>query len=91
MNDDTPCDLTKEPGYVVYSSMGSFYIPLAIIIFVYLKIFQVSISSTFYACVFHTKVLFSGYVLAKKALSYKKHARKMLVKLTTSLNSIKSE
>ena len=38
--DDTPCDLTKEPGYVVYSSLGSFYIPLAIIIFVYLKIFQ---------------------------------------------------
>ena len=28
-------------GYVIYSSMGSFYIPLAIIIFVYIKIFQV--------------------------------------------------
>ncbi len=30
---------------------------------------QVSISSTFYARVFHTKVLFSSYVLAKKVLS----------------------
>ena len=38
--DETPCDLTKEPGYVVYSALGSFYIPLAIIIFVYFKIFQ---------------------------------------------------
>lgn len=38
--DETPCDLTKEPGYVVYSGLGSFYIPLAIIIFVYFKIFQ---------------------------------------------------
>ena len=37
---DTPCKLTEEPGYVVYSSMGSFYIPLAIIIFVYIKIFH---------------------------------------------------
>lgn len=37
---DTPCRLTEERGYVVYSSMGSFFIPLAIIIFVYIKIFQ---------------------------------------------------
>ena len=41
--DETPCRLTEEPGYIVYSSMGSFYIPLGIIIFVYFKIFQVRI------------------------------------------------
>jgi len=41
-----------------------------------------SISSTSYARIFCTKVLFSSYVLAKKALSYKKFARKMLMKLT---------
>jgi len=38
--DETPCRLTEEPGYIVYSSMGSFYIPLGIIMFVYFKIFQ---------------------------------------------------
>lgn len=31
--------LTEERGYIVYSSMGSFFIPLAIIMFVYMKIF----------------------------------------------------
>ena len=39
---ETPCGLTQEPGYIVYSAMGSFYIPLAIISFVYFKIFQVT-------------------------------------------------
>jgi len=52
----------------------------------------VLISSTFYACVFHTKdncATFSTYVLAlakgfgrKKALVYEKRAHKMLMKLT---------
>ncbi|TRY78579.1 hypothetical protein TCAL_11222 [Tigriopus californicus] len=37
---ETPCRLTEEKGYVIYSSMGSFYIPLGIIMFVYLKIYQ---------------------------------------------------
>eukprot|EP00095_Tigriopus_kingsejongensis_P006226 maker-scaffold301_size216225-snap-gene-0.19 protein:Tk06226 transcript:maker-scaffold301_size216225-snap-gene-0.19-mRNA-1 annotation:"tyramine octopamine receptor-like" len=37
---DTPCRLTEEKGYVIYSAMGSFYIPLGIIMFVYLKIYQ---------------------------------------------------
>ncbi len=41
----TPCALTQESGYVIYSAMGSFYIPLAIIMFVYFKIFQVSSQS----------------------------------------------
>jgi len=50
---------------------------------------QVSISSTFYTCIFHTKVLFSSYVLAKKALSYEKLERKMLMKLTTGVNFTK--
>ena len=39
--DETPCQLTENKGYVIYSAMGSFYIPLAIIMFVYFKIFQV--------------------------------------------------
>ena len=38
---NTSCKLTEKRGYIVYSSLGSFFIPLAIIIFVYIKIFQV--------------------------------------------------
>jgi len=34
-------------------------------------------------------VLFSSYVLAKKALSYEKLERKMLMKLTTGVNFTK--
>jgi len=47
---------------------------------------QVSISSSVFARIFCTKVLFSSYVLAKKALSYQKCVRKMLMKLTAGLN-----
>lgn len=36
---DTPCQLTSERGYVVYSSLGSFFIPLGIMTIVYIKIF----------------------------------------------------
>jgi hypothetical protein len=36
------CYLTKDPGYIVYSALGSFYIPLTIMIFVYARIFQVT-------------------------------------------------
>ena len=39
---NTSCKLTEKRGYIVYSSLGSFFIPLAIIIFVYIKIFQVN-------------------------------------------------
>lgn len=36
---DTPCQLTSKKGYVIYSSLGSFFIPLAIMTIVYLEIF----------------------------------------------------
>lgn len=35
----TPCRLTSQQGYVVYSSLGSFYIPLFIMTIVYIEIF----------------------------------------------------
>ncbi|KAK7794904.1 hypothetical protein R5R35_005664 [Gryllus longicercus] len=35
----TPCELTQQQGYVVYSSLGSFYIPLFIMTIVYIEIF----------------------------------------------------
>ncbi|KAK9508840.1 hypothetical protein O3M35_006301 [Rhynocoris fuscipes] len=35
----TPCQLTSQQGYVIYSSLGSFYIPLFIMTIVYIEIF----------------------------------------------------
>ncbi|RWS29309.1 G-protein coupled receptor-like protein [Leptotrombidium deliense] len=37
---DTPCQLSEERSYVIYSSCGTFYIPLIIMTVVYVKIFQ---------------------------------------------------
>nr|QIS92878.1 putative octopamine-tyramine receptor I [Homarus americanus] len=37
--EETPCILTQEKGFVVYSSSGSFYFPLFIMTLVYIKIF----------------------------------------------------
>nr|ABY71758.1 tyramine/octopamine receptor [Macrobrachium rosenbergii] len=37
--EDTPCILTEEKGFVIYSSSGSFYCPLLIMTTVYVKIF----------------------------------------------------
>ncbi|XP_076461763.1 alpha-2 adrenergic receptor-like [Babylonia areolata] len=34
------CTLSEDIGYVLYSSMGSFYIPAFIMVFVYFKIYQ---------------------------------------------------
>jgi len=35
------CDLNTARGYVVYSALGSFYIPAVVMIFVYIRIFMV--------------------------------------------------
>ncbi|XP_030378570.1 tyramine/octopamine receptor [Scaptodrosophila lebanonensis] len=35
----TPCELTSQRGYVIYSSLGSFFIPLVIMTIVYIEIF----------------------------------------------------
>lgn len=37
---NTPCELTSEKGYVIYSASGSFFIPLIIMTVVYIRIFQ---------------------------------------------------
>lgn len=39
---DTPCKLSSERAYLIYSSSGSFFIPLIIMTVVYIKIFQVT-------------------------------------------------
>lgn len=36
---DTPCQLVSNKGYVIYSSLGSFFIPLVIMTIVYLEIY----------------------------------------------------
>ncbi|XP_073843492.1 octopamine-Tyramine receptor [Musca autumnalis] len=35
----TPCELNSDPGYVIYSALGSFFIPLIIMACVYIEIF----------------------------------------------------
>lgn len=36
------CILSEEPGYVVYSTVGSFYLPLIVMVIVYFKIYLVA-------------------------------------------------
>lgn len=38
-NEEVQCQLTQEKGYVIYSALGSFYIPLLIMTIVYIEIF----------------------------------------------------
>ncbi|XP_052770900.1 alpha-1A adrenergic receptor-like [Mya arenaria] len=40
LNDDIECTVTKQVGYVIFSVSGSFYIPMLIIMVVYLKIYR---------------------------------------------------
>ncbi|XP_021962608.2 probable G-protein coupled receptor No18 [Folsomia candida] len=38
-DENTPCILTRQRGYVVYSALGSFFIPLLLMTAVYIRIF----------------------------------------------------
>src|SRR6218665_1386239 len=38
------CVLSEEPGYVIYSSVGSFFLPLVIMILVYFRLYQTAVS-----------------------------------------------
>ena len=42
LDDSSFCTLNKDPGYIVYSSLGSFYVPLTVMVFVYIRIFIVA-------------------------------------------------
>ncbi|CAH1232331.1 ADRA2A [Branchiostoma lanceolatum] len=37
------CEYSDSPGYVLYSTMGSFYIPLAVVIFMNIRIFSIAL------------------------------------------------
>ncbi|XP_045367602.2 alpha-1A adrenergic receptor isoform X6 [Camelus bactrianus] len=40
--DETICQITEEPGYVLFSALGSFYVPLAIILVMYCRVYVVA-------------------------------------------------
>lgn len=40
---ENECFLSDEKGYVMYSSFGSFYIPVIILVAVYAKIYSITI------------------------------------------------
>ncbi|XP_038641555.1 adrenoceptor alpha 1Aa [Scyliorhinus canicula] len=40
--DETLCQVTQEPGYVLFSACGSFYLPLAIILVMYCRVYLVA-------------------------------------------------
>lgn len=44
--DDTICPITEEPFYALFSSLGSFYIPLAVILAMYCRVYTVAKRTT---------------------------------------------
>ncbi|XP_023266932.1 alpha-1A adrenergic receptor-like [Seriola lalandi dorsalis] len=44
--DDTTCQITEEPFYTLFSSLGSFYIPLAVILAMYCRVYVVAKRTT---------------------------------------------
>ncbi|XP_064631255.1 octopamine receptor 1-like [Lineus longissimus] len=40
------CGLTSERGYVIYSAMGSFFVPMIIMIFFYIRIYRAALRTT---------------------------------------------
>ncbi|XP_070838901.1 alpha-1A adrenergic receptor-like [Chaetodon trifascialis] len=44
--DDTVCLITEEPFYALFSSLGSFYIPLAVILAMYFRVYVVAKRTT---------------------------------------------
>ncbi|XP_041949640.1 alpha-1A adrenergic receptor [Alosa sapidissima] len=44
--DDTICPITEEPFYALFSSLGSFYIPLAVILAMYCRVYIVAKRTT---------------------------------------------
>lgn len=40
------CELTDETGYVIYSALGSFYIPMFVMLFFYWRIYRAAVHTT---------------------------------------------
>lgn len=46
LQDETVCLITEEPFYALFSSLGSFYIPLAVILAMYCRVYVVAKRTT---------------------------------------------
>lgn len=46
LQDNTTCQITEEPFYTLFSSLGSFYIPLAVILVMYCRVYIVAKRTT---------------------------------------------
>lgn len=46
LQDDSVCLITEEPFYALFSSLGSFYIPLAVILAMYCRVYVVAKRTT---------------------------------------------
>uniref|UniRef100_A0A8C6U046 Adrenoceptor alpha 1D n=1 Tax=Neogobius melanostomus TaxID=47308 RepID=A0A8C6U046_9GOBI len=44
--DESVCKITEEPGYALFSSVFSFYLPLSVILFMYFRVYVVARSTT---------------------------------------------
>lgn len=44
--DDSQCNITQEPGYALFSSLCSFYLPLLVILIMYFKVYIVARRTT---------------------------------------------
>ncbi|XP_068613043.1 alpha-1A adrenergic receptor [Brachionichthys hirsutus] len=44
--DDSICSITEEPGYALFSSLFSFYLPLMVILFMYFRVYVVARRTT---------------------------------------------
>ncbi|XP_033824689.1 alpha-1D adrenergic receptor [Periophthalmus magnuspinnatus] len=44
--DESICKITEEPGYALFSSLFSFYLPLAVILFMYFRVYVVARRTT---------------------------------------------
>lgn len=44
--DDSICKITEEPGYALFSSLFSFYLPLIVILFMYFRVYVVARRTT---------------------------------------------
>ncbi|XP_067852547.1 alpha-1B adrenergic receptor-like isoform X2 [Heptranchias perlo] len=44
--DERDCQITEEPGYALFSSLGSFYIPLTVILVMYFRVYIVAKRTT---------------------------------------------
>nr|WHQ35472.1 red NE sensor nLightR [synthetic construct] len=40
--DETICQINEEPGYVLFSALGSFYVPLTIILVMYCRVYRIA-------------------------------------------------